>query len=197
MVRKQHADAAIIQDWIESGSRQHICEGAYLSQPGIAWDKMVKGSALLASHLPDKLKGTGADFGVATYLSDVVLRAYTGVKMLYCIEADHNALSCAKDNLAEYADRTGFIWGDLTHFTERLKPLDWVVMNPPFHEGKAADSEIGKAFISTAHRCLRKNGQLYMVANNHLPYENHLKEMFFKVEKAAEGSGFKMFICTK
>jgi len=148
--------------------------------------------------LPEKLKGTGADFGCGYgYLARQVLTRYESIKTLYCIEADHNALACAKENLSDYADKTEFIWADLTAFTARLKTLDWVVMNPPFHEGKAADSEIGKAFISTAHRLMRKNAQLYMVANTHLPYEAHLQDTFFKVEKAAEGSGFKVLICTK
>ncbi|MEC8664784.1 MAG: class I SAM-dependent methyltransferase [Pseudomonadota bacterium] len=196
---KDSADPSVIQDWITQGSVQPILDGAYMSQPGIyGWDKLDKGSALLAEHLPEKLKGTGADFGCGYgYLAQQVLTRYENIKTLYCIEADHNALACAKENLSDYTDKTEFIWADLTAFTARLKTLDWVVMNPPFHEGKAADSEIGKAFISTAHRLMRKNAQLYMVANTHLPYEAHLQDTFFKVEKAAEGSGFKVFICTK
>lgn len=204
IARKQNANAEILQDWIAQGRPQMIGDGSFLSQPGVySWDKIDKGSALLTEYLPDTskgetLKGVGADFGCGYgYLAKAVLERYESVKMLYCIEADHAALKCAKENLADYSDKTEFIWRDLTAFDYRLKPLDWVVMNPPFHEGKMADSEIGKAFIRTAHKFLRKNGRLYMVANTHLPYEKHLNDIFYKVEKAAEGNGYKVFICTK
>ena len=92
--------------------------------------------------------------------------------------------------------KTTFIWADLNKPTT-LKNLDFIIMNPPFHEGKSTDIGIGKAFIENAHTALKKHGELYMVANAHLPYEDTLKQTFFKLEKLFEGSGFKIYKATK
>jgi len=89
--------------------------------------------------------------------------------------------------------RGEYIWADLRSAKGIPTNLDAIIMNPPFHEGKKADSDIGIAFIKTAAASLRRNGALYMVANNQLPYETALEEIFFSHELLAQGGGFKVF----
>ena len=60
----------------------------------------------------------------------------------------------------------------------RAAVMDAVVMNPPFHEGRKADPELGQAFIEAAAGMLGAKGKLYMVANRHLPYEETLERLF-------------------
>ena len=66
-------------------------------------------------------------------------------------------------------------------------------MNPPFHQGKADSIALGQNFIVRAKEMLLPGGELLMVANAHLPYENHLRQLFKTVEKRYEGQGFKIF----
>jgi 16S rRNA (guanine1207-N2)-methyltransferase len=70
-------------------------------------------------------------------------------------------------------------------------------MNPPFHEGKHADALIGLKFIATAAQALRTNGELWLVANRQLPYENLLNETFAHVEKIDENGAFKVIHATR
>ena len=65
-------------------------------------------------------------------------------------------------------------------------------MNPPFHEGKEADPLIGLKFIAAAAQALRPEGQLWLVANRQLPYENLLTEAFAQMDKIVETGGFKV-----
>jgi 16S rRNA (guanine1207-N2)-methyltransferase len=183
---------------IQAGKPKTIIDGAYHSHPGIyGWDKIDKGSAILASIFPEDLKGHGADFGCGYgYLSIEALKKCPKIKSLTLIDADHRAIECAKRNV-QSEKPTHFIWNDLTAPITTPKNLDFILMNPPFHEGKMADSAIGVNFIKTAYAALRRNGSLYMVANNQLPYEPILEELFFKVEKIHEGQGFKAFCATK
>jgi 16S rRNA (guanine1207-N2)-methyltransferase len=44
-------------------------------------------------------------------------------------------------------------------------------MNPPFHQGKHADTSLGAQFIRQAHASLKRGGRLFLVANRHLAYE--------------------------
>ena len=55
---------------------------------------------------------------------------------------------------------------------------DVIVMNPPFHDGRDADPMLGLKFITTAAMSLRSTGDLWLVANKHLPYENLMAETF-------------------
>ena len=65
-------------------------------------------------------------------------------------------------------------------------------MNPPFHAGRRADPEIGRAFIAAAARMLKPAGTLWLVANRHLPYEISLKDRFRDVAEIAGTSKFKV-----
>jgi 16S rRNA (guanine1207-N2)-methyltransferase len=70
---------------------------------------------------------------------------------------------------------------------------DAIVMNPPFHTGRAAEPGLGQALIAAAARALRKGGTLLMVANRQLPYEADLVKHFARVEKLAQEETFKIF----
>lgn len=65
-------------------------------------------------------------------------------------------------------------------------------MNPPFHIGRASDPELGRAFIRAAARMLSPRGQLYMVANRHLPYEGDLAAAYGEVREIGGDNRFKI-----
>ena len=69
---------------------------------------------------------------------------------------------------------------------------DWIVMNPPFHTGRAAEPQLGQRLIRVAAQSLKKGGRLRLVANRNLPYESVLAESFGKFELLAEERGFKV-----
>ena len=70
-------------------------------------------------------------------------------------------------------------------------------MNPPFHTGKETTSSLGQAFIDKAAKILKPGGDLYLVANNHLPYEFQLKHLFSSFELVKQENGFKVIHATK
>lgn len=189
----------VINDWVKNGEITSVSLNnvEYKTKPGIfGWDKIDKGSNLLIEHITDNLSGTGADFGCGYgFLSRHLLENSTKIKKLYAIDADYNALECCKQNLAHY-NRASYEWLDLTQDTN-LPPLDFIVMNPPFHIGKDTVADIGNMFIQNAAKSLPTKGKLYMVANAHLPYEKTLGQYFGAVQKLAENSGFKVFYAVK
>lgn len=191
----------IIENALAAGAAQPISGGRFYSQPGIfGWDKTDRGSALLLAHLPGELKGRGADFGCGYGFLSAHIARQPGVTALSCIDADSRAVRmCARNVQAESRPDLGlsFLWEDLRRPLAACRGLDFVVMNPPFHEGKAADEGIGAAFIATAAACLRPGGALYMVANRQLAYERVLDGSFAQVAKVFEGEGFKIFHARK
>lgn len=201
--RKENIDQEKTDELIKAGSEQKIKlnDQEFFTKPGIfGWHKIDRGSQLLTNYLPNDLSGTGADFGCGYgYLSDHVLKTNKDIKKLYVIDADYNALECARKNLKVFESQTDidYQWENLTKKPEDLPPLDWIIMNPPFHAGKETDNSVGQRFIHMASESLRPGGILYMVANEHLPYEKTLQKLFSKVEKIDETQGFKIFKAVK
>ncbi|WP_299354893.1 methyltransferase [uncultured Shimia sp.] len=151
-------------------------------------------SRALVNALPENLGRNVSDLGAGWgYLSVDILKRPT-VETLYLIEADHTALDCAKQNVTD--ERARFFWADVTTWEPRAR-MDTVVMNPPFHTGRTADPSLGAAFITAASRMLAPTGQLWMVANRHLPYETTLSAQFAKVEEVAGDNRFKILHATR
>ena len=161
------------------------------SQPGIfSWDRLDPGSALLIETLP-ALSGRGADFGCGIgVLSHAALRS-PKVKGLTLIDVDRRAVEAATRNVDD--PRAILRWADLRTGPQGLANLDFVVMNPPFHQGGIEDQGLGQGFVATAAKALRRGGALWLTANRHLPYEGVLKPLFGRVELRAEARGFKVF----
>ncbi len=173
-------------DWV---ARPAQVDG-FVTRPGVfSADGVDPGSKLLADILP-KLSGKVADLGAGWgYLSARMLADHPGIKQLHLVEADHAALECARANVAD--ERAQFHWADATTWRPALK-LDTVVMNPPFHTGRAAEPDLGRAFIATAAAALAPSGHLWLVANRHLPYEAALTATFAVVEEAGGDNRFKI-----
>ena len=176
---------------IDEGSPRHVDNLALCTQPGIfSWDRLDAGTALLLANLPS-LKGRGADFGCGLGILSRALLGSDAVTALTLVEIDRRAVEMARRNVAD--PRATIHWADIR--TPGVVPdgLDFVVTNPPFHEGGAEDPSLGRAFIARAAEVLRPGGAFWLVANAHLPYEATLRESFRAVTVAVQANGFRVY----
>ena len=165
------------------------------SQPGVfSWDRLDPGSARLLELLP-KLAGKGADLGCGIGVLAAAVLASRNVTSLACVDLDRRAVACAQHNLDD--PRARVIWADARVRDETLTSLDFVVMNPPFHDGGAEDKALGVAFIQAAAAMLHKGGVAWIVANRHLPYEHALGAAFAEVTVKGDAGGYKIFEARK
>ena len=184
-----------IEDAVAEGAPQFVEDLQLWSQPGIfSWNRIDPGSALLAQHLPI-LSGRGADLGCGIgYLSGPILRS-PDVQHLTLLDIDRRAVEAARRNIQD--PRAEIRWSDVRTGDPRLASLNFVVMNPPFHDGGSEDRALGVAFIRRAAEMLRIGGSCWLVANRHLPYEAELKPLFKRVVVIAETGGYKIFEARK
>jgi 16S rRNA (guanine1207-N2)-methyltransferase len=166
----------------------------FWTQPGVfSWNRIDPGSMLLEQNLPP-LNGRGADLGCGTgYLARSVL-ASSGVEQLVMIDIDRRAVEMARRNIED--TRADIRWADIRGGTQ-LKGLDFVVMNPPFHDTGIEDQSLGQTFIRRAAESLRPGGLCWIVANRHLPYEAVLKPLFRRVTPTIEAAGYKVYEALK
>jgi 16S rRNA (guanine1207-N2)-methyltransferase len=180
---------------LEDGALHFFGDDGLWSQPGVfSWDRIDPGSALLIQHLP-ALSGRGADFGGGIGILSKAVLASPKVTKLSFFEIDHRAIAAATRNICD--PRIEIHWADLRQAGVPLAGFDFIVTNPPFHDGGTEDKTLGQAFIRRAADSLRKGGQLWLTANRHLPYEAVLKPLFKQVTVVAEASGYKIFEARK
>ncbi len=159
--------------------------------PGVfSGDGVDKASAFLADALPKDLKGRVVDLGAGWGYLTTALLDRPAVTQVDMVENDALALDAAQRNITDA--RAGPHWADALNWVPET-PVDHVVTNPPFHVGRATDPKLGQGFIRAAAAMLKPRGQLWLVANRHLPYEETLKDAFRTLELHAETSSFKIF----
>jgi len=67
---------------------------------------------------------------------------------------------------------------------------DLILCNPPFHQEHAVTEHIARQMFRDAKRVLQPNGELWLVANRHLPYYASLKRLFKQVDQHAQNAKF-------
>lgn len=162
--------------------------GGFVTMPGVfSADGPDPGSMLLAAALPAVLPARLVDLGAGWgYLSAAALTRQ-GPERIDLVEADHVTLDCARRNVHD--PRAHFHWADARDFRPD-RPAGGVICNPPFHQGRRADPELGLSFIAAAAGMLARDGILWLVANRHLPYRDALARLF---REAAEVGGSNAF----
>ncbi|HEY8003462.1 MAG TPA: methyltransferase [Phenylobacterium sp.] len=184
-----------LDDAIAAGAPRIVPALGLWSQPGVfSWDRTDPGSLRLLDLLPE-LAGRGADLGCGVGLLAQAVLGSPKVAGLTCLDIDRRAVECARHNLDD--PRASVVWEDARRPVEGLADLDFVVMNPPFHDGGAEDRALGVAFVEAAARMLAKRGVCWIVANRHLPYEAALASAFATVAVRGEGGGYKVFEARK
>jgi 16S rRNA (guanine1207-N2)-methyltransferase len=181
-----------IDDALAKGGPQQLANGLW-TQPGVfSWDRLDPGSALLLQSLPP-LAGKGADLGCGIGVLALAVLAAPKVERLTLVDLDRRAIEAARRNVTD--PRAEIVWADVR--THPLADLDFVVMNPPFHEAGRADAGLGAAFVEKAAAALRRGGVCWLVANRQLPYENVLGARFSSVTIKGQTGLYKVYEARK
>jgi 16S rRNA (guanine1207-N2)-methyltransferase len=181
----------VVARWAAEAAPSRNPEG-FVTAPGLfSPDRADPGSRMLAGVLAGRLRGRVADLGAGWgWLAHAALAASPEIAALDLYEAEARALDAARLNVTD--PRAGFHWSDVARLGPGVAPYDAVIANPPFHQDRAADPELGRAFIAAAARILKPSGRLYLVANRQLPYEAEVTARFAVQERLAEDRAFKV-----
>lgn len=185
----KQADAALVRHNLgRLQLQQHEIDGvSWWTVPGLfGWNKVDKGSALLLRYLPINLTGEVADFGCGYGYISKKLASFDRVSRVDAYDHDARAIAAVQKNVPL---KMRAIWQDITTYEPR-RLYEAVVMNPPFHEGKREDIDLGKTFLHKAWASLKPDGQLWLVANSKLPYEGVIPALKIVHEEA----GYKILM---
>ena len=184
-----------LDDAIAAGAPRLVQAIGLWSQPGIfSWDRIDPGSQLLIEQLP-QLSGRGADLGCGIGVLSRAVLAQPKVQHMTLFDIDRRAVEAARRNVD--LARATFRWADVLASQGGQDPFDFVVTNPPFHDGGAEDQSLGRAFITKAAAMLRSRGVCLLTANRHLPYEAVMKPLFSQITLLAQERGYKIYAAVK
>lgn len=189
-----------LAEWRAAGEPRPVADSGFVARAGCFSATAVdQGSRVLAESLPDGICGRVADLGAGWgYLSVTLLRRFAEITEINLYEGEAMALADAGVNLAalcpDAAAKAACHWIDVRAGLPEVAPYDWIVCNPPFHEGRKADPAMGHDFITAAWKAIRRRGKFLLVANQSLPYEAELRRRFRSVEQIALKDGFKVFL---
>ena len=162
------------------------------AEPGVyAAGKLDPGTAVLLNAFDfDSLAGKRVlDLGCGYGL--LALKASLAGATVTALDDDLTAVRSTHHNAQTYGLDVRCLQSDVTSELRVEDTFDAVVMNPPFHVGKGVRLELPRAFIAAAHKHLVPGGELVLVANKALPYEELLAH-FAYWETLQTGERFKV-----
>jgi 16S rRNA (guanine1207-N2)-methyltransferase len=187
------ADGTAAVSALQEGNGARLVDDRFHTAPGMfSADRIDAGSKLLIEHLPAKIGGAVADFCAGWgYLGAQLASQHPKISTLDLYEADFASLEAAMRNVLPGTVTPRFFWHDLQAEEVRFR-YDLIVMNPPFHQRRAAEPDIGQGMIRAAAAALKPGGRLHMVANRQLPYERTLGEAFSSHAEIVRNGLFKV-----
>ena len=114
------------------------------------------------------------------------------------IDESFQAIQSTRDNILSNMPqaKTYALAGDgLTDFVDQQFEL--ILCNPPFHLQHTVSTEIAHQLFHGARRCLKSDGEFWVVANRHLGYHKILKTIFGNVRVSASNQKFVILSSTK
>jgi 16S rRNA (guanine1207-N2)-methyltransferase len=164
----------------------------FFSLPGVfSADRLDDGTRLLLDQLNLPQGATVLDFGCGSGVLGI-LTALMGAGSVDLVDIDLLAVASAQKNIAarQISNARCLASDGLTPVEGRR--YDFILSNPPFHAGKPVSYRVTEAFIAGSKRLLKKSGQLIIVANRFIPYQQSLKRHYRKVNRLAEDNRYQV-----
>lgn len=165
--------------------------------PGVfSQNSLDKGTQVLLDNLPRKIKGRILDFGCGAGVIGGYISQNIEFEEIEMLDDDFLAVkSCQKnieDNKMPY---TECIASDGLEKADKQERYNWIISNPPFHQGVKTHYNVTETFLKQAKDYLKLSGKLLIVANEFLNYEVTLKEHFKGITVLKNERGFKVIQC--
>ena len=158
------------------------------------------GARFFIENLPDNLEGEIVDLGCGNGVIGLTLLAKNPEASVVFSDESPMAVASSRlnveTNMPDALDRCEFMINNALSGVEPFR-FNAVFCNPPFHQKHALTDNVAWEMFHHARRCLKINGELYIVANRHLDYFHKLKKIFGNCTTIATNNKFVVLKAVK
>lgn len=162
------------------------------SLPGVfSQQKLDVGTSLLLQNLPSLMSGNVLDFGCgAGVISCFIGKKFTNTE-LALLDVSALALRSAEESLAlNGLSGHSFPSDSLSKVTDKYQ---FVVSNPPFHQGVKTHYQATEDFLSGINEQLNRGGYITIVANSFLRYQPIMEKHIGETHIIKKDKGFTIY----
>ncbi|MFZ4504066.1 MAG: methyltransferase [Methylovulum sp.] len=156
-------------------------------------DHLDIGTRFFLQHLPSSaMPSTIVDLGCGNGVVGLIAAERNPHAIIHFVDESFMAVASAQENFETVWRKeraSNFYVGDgLVSFAD--ESVDLVLCNPPFHQHNIIGSYIAITMFAEAARVLTTTGQLWVIGNRHLNYQQILPRWFSRVERLAMNDKF-------
>ena len=164
--------------------------------PGVfSHNELDIGSDLLLSTLTEPMSGNVLDLACGNGVLAAVVGTQNPAVTLTLSDVSASAIDSATATLAANNLTGKIIPSDV--YSDLDDKFDWIISNPPFHDGINTSYNAVETLIFQAPKYLKKGGRLRIVANAFLPYPDLLDKAFGGHVVLAKTGKFKVYEAIK
>ncbi|WP_237385372.1 16S rRNA (guanine(1207)-N(2))-methyltransferase RsmC [Xenorhabdus sp. Sc-CR9] len=164
--------------------------------PGVfSQDDLDVGSRLLLSTFDAPISGSLLDIACGSGILATVLGKKNPDLTLTLSDVNAAAITSSKATLKANKLEGNVVTSNVYSAIE--EKFDWIISNPPFHDGLKTTLTATEDMIRMAPSYLKSGGQFRIVANAFLPYPSLLDKTFGNHKVIAQTGKFKVYQATK
>ena len=187
---------------LERSLRGYTVDGLTLNGlPGVfSRDHLDPGAEVFRQYFPDLHGKVICDLGCGNGILAISLAKASSGCTIIATDDSELATLATKANAKLNSSELNNTEIDVRHgnaLSAVSEKLDYVFCNPPFHDGNKQLTNIALNMFSDAHKQLKGDGVLLVVANRHLPYTTALKKLFRRVRLISDDKRFNVYYCAK
>ncbi|WP_430460066.1 methyltransferase [Thalassolituus sp. LLYu03] len=178
-------------NWLKHARSFHFAGQDYLTLPGVFnHGSLDTGTSILLEHVPAPRHGRLLDLGCGSGVIGLSMKKEAPSLKVTLADIDAFALRSVQLNSTRLGLEAEIVSSDgLAGVTGRF---DYIMTNPPFHQGKETNYSFARNLFAAARQHLTSDGQIWLIANRHLPYEDWAREYFADAQVMVQEQGFKL-----
>ena len=154
------------------------------------------GGRFLLEHIPqDPSLNNIIDLGCGNGVISLKAAQLNPQAKITSVDESYMAVASCQENAKLNLDNPEQIHAIVNNCLDGLE-ADWadlVLCNPPFHQQNAITDHIAWQMFCDAQQVLRPRGQLIVIGNRQLGYDEKMKRIFGNVKKIAQNSKFIIY----
>ncbi|MGZ8096101.1 MAG: methyltransferase [Methylosarcina sp.] len=151
------------------------------------------GTRFFLQHIPHRVEKCDiVDLGCGNGVVGLIAAERNPAAAVHFVDESYMAIASACDNFSRAFGQqcvATFTVGDGLRDVQP-ESADLILCNPPFHQQHTVGDQIAYGMFKQSRKILRRQGELWVIGNRHLPYHGYLDRLFGSHRVIASNSKF-------